>query len=71
MHWTKSGPDQWICRIPPDARFTLKAFIKGDGRWTWEVYSGATLDPMASGIVGSLNAAKNAMEGFLKRSGHL
>jgi len=71
MHWNKTGPDQWICFVPPAARFTLKAVIKGDNRWTWEVYSGATEDPMATGIVNSLNAAKNAMEGFLKRSGHV
>ncbi len=71
MQWTKTGRDQWICQVPPDARFTLKASIKGDGRWSWEVYAGAAEDPMATGIVGSLGAAKNAMEGFLKRAGHL
>ena len=71
LHWTKTGPDQWISHLPPAARFTLKTFIKGDGRWTWEVYSGTTEDPMATGIVGSLNAARNAIEGFLKRAGHL
>jgi hypothetical protein len=70
MEWTKTARDQWRCEVAPDARFTLKAFIKGDGRWTWEVFSGATENPMASGHVGSLGAAKNASEGFLTRAGY-
>lgn len=71
MDWSKTAPDQWKCEVPPDARFTLKAYIKGDGRWWWEVYAGTTDRPMAAGIVGSLGAAKNASEGFLKRAGHV
>jgi hypothetical protein len=70
MHWTKAANDQWICRVPPNARFTLKALAKADGRWSWEVFSGDTEAPMATGIVGSVGAAKNATELFLKRLGH-
>ena len=70
LRWIKTGRDGWICRVPPAARFTLKAFPKGDGRWSWEVFSAATVDPMATGIVGSLGAARNATELFLKRSGY-
>jgi hypothetical protein len=70
MKWIKTGPDQWRCEVPPDARFTLKAFAKGDGRWTWEIYAAAATGPMAAGIVNSLGAAKNAIEGFMTRAGH-
>jgi len=70
MEWSKTGRDQWRCQVPPDARFTLKAQIKGDGRWTWEVFAGTAENPMASGIVNSLGAAKNAGEGFLIRAGY-
>jgi hypothetical protein len=71
MKWTKGAADQWICRVPPDARFTMKAFAKPDGRWSWEVFAGAAESPMATGIVGSLGAAKNAAEQFLKRAAYI
>jgi hypothetical protein len=67
MDWTKTDRDQWRCEVPPDGRFILKASIMGDRRWTWEVYSGTAVNPMATGIVSSLGAAKNACEGFIKR----
>jgi hypothetical protein len=70
MEWSKTARDQWQCEVPPDARFIVKARIKGDGRWTWEVFAGAAENPTASGIVNSLGAAKNASEGFLKRAGY-
>jgi hypothetical protein len=68
MQWAKKARDQWHCEVPPAARFTLKASIMGDGRWTWEVFAGTAVNPTATGIVGSLGAAKNASEGFLKRA---
>nr|AYM52571.1 hypothetical protein [Aetherobacter rufus] len=69
MHWTRAGRDQWICQIPPDARFTLKAFVKGDGRWSWEVFAGVAKSPMATGIAGNVGAAKKTAEQFVTRSG--
>lgn len=70
LKWTKTGPDQWRCVVPPAARFTLKALIKGDGRWTWEVYAGTAENPMATGIVSTLGAAKHATGMFLTKAGH-
>jgi hypothetical protein len=71
LWWTKGAANHWLCRVPPEARFTLKVFPKGDGRWSWEVFSGTTPDPMATGIVNSLGAAKAATERFLKSAGYL
>jgi hypothetical protein len=71
MQWTKAGLDQWICRVPPDARFTLKAFVKGDGRWSWEVFAGVTKSPMATGIAANMGAAKKTAEQFVTRAGFL
>jgi hypothetical protein len=62
IQWTRAGRDQWICRLPPDARYTLKVFVKGDGRWSWEVFAGAALSPMATGIAGNVGAAKKTAE---------
>ena len=70
MEWKKIARDQWICEVPPDARFTLKAFMKGDLRWSWEAFMKGTEAARASGIVNSLNAAKNASEQYLKKSGY-
>ena len=71
MQWTKAGRDQWVCRVPPDARYTLKAFIKGDGRWSWEVFAGAAHSPMATGIAGNVGAAKKTAELFVTRAGYV
>jgi hypothetical protein len=71
MEWTKESPDQIVCKVAPNARFTLKATRMADLRWSWMVYAGAAVDPMASGIVSSLGAAKHVMESFLKKKGYL
>nr|AYM52541.1 hypothetical protein [Aetherobacter fasciculatus]AYM52591.1 hypothetical protein [Aetherobacter sp.]AYM52640.1 hypothetical protein [Aetherobacter sp.] len=72
MHWNRAGVDQWICRVPSEApQYTLKAFIKGDGRWSWEVFAGAAKSPMATGIAGNVGAAKKTAEQFLTRSGYV
>jgi hypothetical protein len=67
MQWTKTAADEWCCKVPPEACFTLKATLMGDRRWTWEVYTGGNVNPTATGIVSTLGAAKNACEGFIKR----
>ena len=70
MQWTKAAGDQWICRVPPGARFTLKVIPRSDRRWSWEVFSGDADSPMATGIANSLGAAKNVAEQFVKRAGY-
>ena len=70
MHWTKAGTG-WICRVPPDAIFTMKVQPKGDGRWTWEVLPSEGERTIASGIVSSLGAAKTISENFVRRSGKI
>ncbi len=71
MEWTKVPPETFVCKVPPDARFTCKASRMADLRWTWMIYQGAAVDPMASGMVSSLGAAKHMMESFLKKKGYL
>ena len=70
FRWTKTGDNRWLCRAL-EGRFVLKVAPKGDGRWTWEAFAKDADDPMASGIVGSVGAAKNAAEQFLTRAGYL
>lgn len=36
----------------------LKLAQTGDGRWAWQVFNGGAQNPMASGVAGSLGAAK-------------
>ena len=71
MQWTKVGRDQWICHVPPDARFTLKALGLADGRWSWRVTAAGSENPMATGIVNTAGDAKHAMEHFMKRAGYV
>jgi hypothetical protein len=68
MKWMKDG-DGWICRVPPDALFTLKAQPKGDGRWNWAVYPQGRDHTIATGVTSSLGAAKRVTENFVNRSG--
>jgi hypothetical protein len=70
LRWTKAEGDRWVCAAV-GGRFNLKASPKGDGRWTWEAFAAGADDPMASGIVSSLPAAKNAAQQFLQRAGFL
>jgi hypothetical protein len=69
MHWTKGAGDEWTCKCRPDTQFTLKVTPKGDGRWSWSVFSGEAVNPMATGIARNLGAAKNVAEQFVKRNG--
>ena len=68
MQWKKTG-EQWSAHVPEGARFTAKIGPKGDGRWTWAVFAGASPNPTATGVSGNLGAAKRTVEEFLKRSG--
>lgn len=51
--------------------FVLLLEEKPDGRWSWQVFSGKTTSPQASGVVPSLGAAKTVTEQYVKRSGLL
>jgi hypothetical protein len=68
MQWEKDGTG-WICRVPPDAIFTMKVKPKGDGRWNWEIYPQGRDHTIASGTAAALGAAKATAENFAKRSG--
>jgi hypothetical protein len=48
--------------------FVVKIEPKGDGRWSWRVFKGAQVNPMAAGIARSLGAAKAVVEQFVNRS---
>jgi hypothetical protein len=67
MDWKKIGGNQWSCEV--DSRFSLRADLMGDGRWAWKVLAVGAGAPMATGIVTSPGAAKQAMENFLKKKG--
>lgn len=41
----------------------------GDGRWTWQITKDGAQNPMASGVAGSLGAAKTVAAQFVSRSG--
>jgi len=71
MHWNKIAGEQWICRVPPNARFTMKVAPKGDGRFTWAVFAGEATNPAATGIAQNLGGAKATAEQYLKRSADL
>ena len=70
MNWTKAGKDQFICKSP-DGRFTMKASVKGDHRWSWEVCAAGNDSAMATGVANNAGAAKAAAELFAKRAGYL
>lgn len=66
MKWTSDGKDRFVCRSP-DGRFTLKASIKGDHRWSWEVFAEGNDSAMATGVANNAGGAKAAAELFVKR----
>jgi hypothetical protein len=41
----------------------------GDGRWSWQVKKDGAQNPMATGVAGSLGAAKTVTAQFASRSG--
>ena len=67
LTWKKDAAGAWNARVEPDARFTLKITPKGDGRWSWALFSGTTEAPMATGVANNIGAAKNTMEQLVKR----
>ena len=70
MQWKKDGAG-WVCRVPPEAIFTMKVQPKGDGRWTWEILRQAGDRVIAGGVVTTLGAAKTICENFANRSGKI
>ncbi len=70
IRWTKNVGDLWTSTVGP---FLAKIQPQGDGRWAWQVFQQrgekVAPNPTATGVVGSLGAAKNVVEQFVKRSG--
>lgn len=64
--WIKRTGDEWTATVD---RLSLKIRPKGDGRWSWQVFDGERVNPMATGVASSLGAAKTVTEQFVKRSG--
>jgi hypothetical protein len=69
MDWKKVGNALWTCQV--DTRFSLRAELMADGRWTWKIFATGAGAPMATGIVNSPGAAKHAMENFLKKKSQI
>jgi hypothetical protein len=65
IHWTKKPADAWSAAVGP---FLVTIDPQGDGRWSWRVFKGAQVNPMATGIARSLGAAKAVVEHFVNRS---
>jgi hypothetical protein len=66
VKWTKNPGDAWLGLVGP---FSMNVQPKGDGRWSWAVFTGESANPTATGVAASLGAAKTATEQFAKRSG--
>jgi hypothetical protein len=67
IQWTRKQPGEiWSGTAGP---FLLKVEPKGDGRWTWHVFTDNAQNPTATGVASSLGGAKNVIEQFVKRSG--
>ena len=59
--------DVWTALVGPLA---IRIEPKPDGRWAWSIHTGDTPNPTATGLAGSLAAAKNVVEQYVLRSGH-
>jgi len=82
MKWTKATPKpppKRSAKIPPSPGDAWTAVVgplsvtiepRGDGRWAWNIHTGDTPNPTATGLASSLAAAKNVVEQYVKRSGH-
>jgi hypothetical protein len=68
IQWTKKPGDVWSGVAGP---FVLKIEPKGDGRWSWHVFTGDAPNATATGVASSLGSAKNVTEQFVKRSGRV
>jgi hypothetical protein len=66
MAWSKGAGDAMTASAGP---FVIEILPKGDGRFSWRIFQGGAENPTATGIAGSLAAAKNVTEQFVKRSG--
>lgn len=66
IRWKKQTPALVSAKLGP---LLLKLEQKGDGRWGWAVFNAEAENPMATGVAGSLGAAKTVTEQFARRSG--
>lgn len=65
--WIKKG-NGFTAHVGP---FVANVMPKGDGRWSWEVFSDGAVNPQATGVAASTGAAKTAAEQLVKRSGRV
>ena len=68
INWRKGAGELLTAEVGP---FKVTVAPQGDGRWAWEIHSGDTPNPAATGIARSLGAAKNVVEQFVNRSGRV
>jgi len=67
IQWNKTRDGKSVSALV--GSLSLRLAPTGDGRWNWQVFNGAALNPMATGIANSLGAAKTVATQFAGRSG--
>ncbi len=67
IKWKKSRDGKSVTAIV--GPLSLNLTQTGDGRWSWQVVNGTAQNPMATGVAGSLGAAKTVTAQFASRSG--
>jgi hypothetical protein len=70
MDWSKQK-DAFVAQAGDPVIFTARVRPRGDGRWVWEIFQGATTTVIATGILASLGAARTAANNFVSRSGRV
>jgi len=66
INWKKTAAGAVSSKVGP---LLIKLEQTGDGRWSWQVFNGEAQNPMATGIAGSLGAAKTSTTQFAQRTG--
>jgi hypothetical protein len=67
IKWKKSRDGKAVTAVAGPLSIELSQ--TGDGRWSWQVKKDGTQNPMASGVAGSLGAAKTVTAQLVNRSG--
>jgi len=67
IKWKKSPDGKAL--TAEAGQLLLELAQTGDGRWAWKVRKTSATNPMASGIAGSLGAAKTVTAQFAERTG--
>lgn len=67
LSWKKARDGKSVTAVAGPLSVVLTQ--TGDGRWTWQVTKDGSQNPMASGVAGSLGAAKTVAAQLVSRSG--